>query len=192
MHQLQHRRSLIMESCSILKWEADRVPPLVSSALEKTVQKNEYMSSQLRKLRPDVVTIFHSSRVPPLSIRQYVARIFKYSRCSPSCLVLAFIYIDRFCQRTNVWLGSLNVHRLLIASVLVAAKFVDNGGLSNAYYAKVGGVGLHEMNKMEMKLLFDLDFRLYVTPEAFNRYCLHLENEATTKEEDLRRCRNRQ
>ncbi|CAM8963052.1 hypothetical protein QQ045_002915 [Rhodiola kirilowii] len=171
-----------MESCSIFKPDGrGSLPllPLLSSALEKIIHKNEYMF-QAGKVR-DVVTIFHSSKVPPLGIRQYLVRIFKYSRCSPSCLVLAFIYMNWFCQRTKICLSSLNVHRLLITSILVAAKFFDNWCLNNAYYAKVGGVGTQELNKMEMKLLFDLDFRLYVSPQVFNRYCLLLEKEDGAK-----------
>nr|DAD19479.1 TPA_asm: hypothetical protein HUJ06_020942 [Nelumbo nucifera] len=49
---------------------------------------------------------------------------------------------------------------------------------NNAYYAKVGGVSLAEMNRLEMKFLFTLDFRLHVTVETFKSYCLLLEKEA--------------
>lgn len=48
---------------------------------------------------------------------------------------------------------------------------------NNAYYAKVGGISTRELNKLEMKLLFDLDFRLQITTETFRKYCLMLENE---------------
>lgn len=97
---------------------------LLSSFLERTVQKNEMLmeTTQFK----DVMTIFHGLRAPPVSIRQYIDRIFKYSGCSPSCFVVAHIYVDRFLQRTDVHLTSLNVHRLLITSVMVAAKFIDD------------------------------------------------------------------
>ncbi|XP_072077494.1 cyclin-P3-1-like isoform X2 [Arachis hypogaea] len=45
--------------------------------------------------------------------------------CSPSCFVVAHIYVDRFLQHTQVKLTS-NVHRLLITSIMVAAKFMDD------------------------------------------------------------------
>lgn len=97
---------------------------LLSSALERSTRKNERSLEMSR--RKDGVTIFHSSRPPGLSIRQYLERIFKYSPCSPSCFVAAQIYIDRFTQRTQSRLTLLNVHRLLITSVMVAAKFMEN------------------------------------------------------------------
>lgn len=97
---------------------------LLSAVLEKSVQQNERVleTSQTK----DVITIFHGLRAPSLSIQQYIDRIFKYSCCSPSCFVVAQIYMDRFMQRTNLSLTSLNIHRLLITSVMVAAKFMDD------------------------------------------------------------------
>ncbi|XP_042517756.1 cyclin-P3-1 [Macadamia integrifolia] len=154
-----------------------RVLSVLSSLLERSVQKNEKLLGTTQK--KDSVTIFHGLRAPSLSIRQYVDRIFKYSSCSPSCFVVAYIYIERFIQRTDVHLSSLNVHRLVITSVMVAAKFIDDAFYNNAYYAKVGGVSTAEMNSLETKFLFSLDFRLHVTVGTFDRYCLQLEKEAS-------------
>lgn len=100
-----------------------RVLSLLSSLLERSVQKNENL---LEATQIKDVTIFHGLRAPTLSIRQYIDRIFKYSGCSPSCFVVAHIYVDRFIQSTEVHLTSLNVHRLLITSLMLAAKFIDD------------------------------------------------------------------
>ncbi|GJM88504.1 hypothetical protein PR202_ga04575 [Eleusine coracana subsp. coracana] len=51
---------------------------------------------------------------------------------------------------------------------------------NNAYYGKVGGISTREMNKLELDLLFSLDFRLKVNVETFRSYCLQLEKEALT------------
>ncbi|EYU46584.1 hypothetical protein ABFS82_04G028400 [Erythranthe guttata] len=149
---------------------------LLSTFLERSVQKNERtMETSDTK---DVITIFHGLCAPSLSIEQYIDRIFKYSCCSPSCFVIANIYMDRFMQRTNLSLNSLNIHRLLITSVMVAAKFIDDAFFNNAYYARVGGVSTAELNKLEMKFLFSLDFRLHVSVQTFRKYCALLKQEA--------------
>ncbi|XVF41939.1 hypothetical protein PTKIN_Ptkin01aG0321000 [Pterospermum kingtungense] len=147
----------------------------MASLLEKSIQRSEKLLQGSKK--KDVITIFHGSKPPALSIRQYIERIFKYSKCSNSCFVVALIYVDRYMQRTNAYLTSLNAHRLLITSVMVAAKFMDDQCNNNAYYAKVGGVSTEEMNGLEMKLLFSLDFRLHVTTEVFKTYCSKIERE---------------
>ncbi|KAJ6306659.1 hypothetical protein OIU78_021887 [Salix suchowensis] len=138
-------------------FRSPRVLRLLSSLLDKSVQKNEMLleTTQIK----DVVTIFHGLRPPTVSIRDYVDRIFKYSACSPSCFVVAHIYMDRFLQQTDIRLTALNVHRLLITSVMIAAKFVDDAFFNNAYYAKVGGVSTEELNRLEMKFLFSIDFQ---------------------------------
>ncbi|KAJ6305863.1 hypothetical protein OIU78_021231 [Salix suchowensis] len=147
---------------------------LIASAIEKSILKNEKLSNASGK---DAITIFHGSRTPNLSIKQYIERIFKFSGCSTSCFVVAYIYISKFLRLTGGHLTSLNAHRLLITSIMVAAKFLDDECYDNAYYARIGGISTGEMNRMEMRFLFNLDFRLQVTAEAFLNCCVKLGNE---------------
>lgn len=156
--------------------ESPRVLPILASLLDRVVQRNEKLLEATKK--QEKITVFHGLRAPNLSIRSYIDRIFKYSNCSPSCFTLAYVYIDRFIhQQPEVPITSLNVHRLLITSVMVAAKFVDDAFFNNAYYAKVGGVSTLEMNRLELEFLFNLDFKLQVTVSTFESYCLKLEKE---------------
>ncbi|XP_076922485.1 cyclin-P3-1-like [Bidens hawaiensis] len=154
-----------------------KVLSLLSSILERSVQINETLLDKTQT--KDVITVFHGSRAPGLSIKDYIDRIFKYSQCSPSCFVVAQVYMDRLIQCGNVNLTSLSVHRLLITSVMLAAKFIDDAFYNNAYYAKVGGVTTAEMNRLEMKFLFGLDFRLHVSVKTFGRYCSQLEKQVS-------------
>lgn len=104
--------------------EFPRVLSLVSSILEATVQRNEKKLDSLEI--KEIVTVFSGLRAPTVSIKSYIERIFKYTNCSPCCFVLGYVYIERFLQLPNVHLTSLNVHRLLITSVALAAKFIDD------------------------------------------------------------------
>ncbi|KMT06145.1 hypothetical protein BVRB_7g163150 [Beta vulgaris subsp. vulgaris] len=156
-------------------FKTPRFLSLISSLLENSVQKNELLLDTAEI--EDVFTAFHGRSTPPVSIKQYIERMYKYAGCSPSCFVVAYIYVDRYLQQTKTYLTSLNVHRLLVTSVMVAAKFIDDSFFNNAYYAKVGGINTSEMNRLEMKLLFGVDFRLQVNVETFRRYCLLLDKE---------------
>ncbi|XP_050224561.1 cyclin-P3-1 [Mercurialis annua] len=154
-----------------------RVLLLIASVLEKSILKNEKLFDGSR--RKEVITVFHGSRSPYLSIKQYIERIFKYAKCSNSCFLVAYIYIERFLRGNDSYLTRLNVHRLLITSIMLAAKFLDDECYNNAYYAKVGGVSTAEMNRMETKFIFSLEYRLQVTVEVFRHYCLKLERECS-------------
>lgn len=157
--------------------EFPKVLLLLATYLDRAVQRNEELLDS-NKIK-ESSTIFHGQRVPGLSIELYAERIFKYAECSPSCFVLALIYMERYLQQPHVYMTSHSVHRLLITSVVVAAKFTDDAFFNNAFYARVGGITTIEMNRLELDLLFNLDFRLKVNLQTFRSYCLQLEKEAT-------------
>lgn len=48
---------------------------------------------------------------------------------------------------------------------------------NNAFYARVGGVSNAELNKLELELLFLLDFGVNVSARVFESYCQYLEKE---------------
>lgn len=64
---------------------------------------------------------------------------------------------------------------------------------NNAYYAKVGGVSTSELNRLEVKFLFGINFRLYVSVDTFRAYCMQLEKGASSEglpvERPIRTCR---
>ncbi|KAK6143000.1 hypothetical protein DH2020_023348 [Rehmannia glutinosa] len=146
----------------------------LSSLLEKVAESNDLS----RSFQPQKISVFHGLTRPTISIQTYLERIFKYANCSPSCYIVAYVYLDRFTQRQpTLPINSFNVHRLLITSVMVSAKFLDDMYYNNAYYAKVGGISTTEMNFLEVDFLFGLGFHLNVTPSTFQSYCSYLQRE---------------
>ncbi|XP_019192029.1 PREDICTED: cyclin-U4-1-like isoform X1 [Ipomoea nil] len=150
------------------------MPELISemgSVLQRTAAANDLNSpGRLQKMS----SVFHGLTRPAISVESYLERIFKYANCSHSCFVVAYIYLHRFSRRQPLLrINSFNVHRLLIASVLVSVKFMDDLFYNNAYYAKVGGIGTKEMNILEVDFLFGIGFNLNVTPSTFHTYCSH-------------------
>ncbi|CAL5403504.1 unnamed protein product [Camellia sinensis] len=166
---------------------------MLSFVMEKLVARNDQLSQQVEPQQDEVVGMmrwggsvrfgkslnaFHGVRAPNISIGKYLERIYKYTNCSPSCFVVGYVYIDRLVHRhPDSLVFSLNVHRLLVTSVMVASKILDDVHYNNAFYARVGGVNKVELNKLELELLFLLDFGVTVSSRVFERYCLHLEKE---------------
>ncbi|XP_050282546.1 cyclin-U4-1 [Quercus robur] len=154
----------------------------LSSLLQKVADSNDLN----RQLQPQKISVFHGLSRPTISIQSYLERIFKYANCSPSCYIVAYVYLDRFAQsQPALPVNSFNVHRLLITSVMVAAKFMDDIYYNNAYYAKVGGISTIEMNFLEVDFLFGLGFRLNVTPNTFHIYCSYLQREMMMQQPPL-------
>ena len=55
-------------------------------------------------------------------------------------------------------------------SLVSAAKFYDDHYYDNLYYSKVGGISLQELNRLEVDLLFMIDFMLTVPSSVFATY----------------------
>ncbi|GER50843.1 cyclin family protein [Striga asiatica] len=139
----------------------------LSSLLQRVAETNDLFGSYNSRKN----SIFHGLTRPAISIQGYLERIFKYANCSPSCYIVAYIYLDRFTQKQlSMPINSFNVHRLLIASVLISAKFMDDIYYNNAYYAKVGGISTAEMNLLEVDFLFGMSFQLNVSTSTFHHY----------------------
>eukprot|EP01138_Halocafeteria_seosinensis_P015740 gb/GECG01016061.1/.p1 GENE.gb/GECG01016061.1/~~gb/GECG01016061.1/.p1 ORF type:complete len:284 (+),score=30.18 gb/GECG01016061.1/:1-852(+) len=142
---------------------------VLADVLNRIVDENDKKGSD-----SSPVTKFHALRAPAISILDYLERILRYASCSSECFILALIYIDRLIQRNQLVLSSLNVHRIIITSVMLAAKFFDDQYFNNAYYAKVGGVPCDEMNALEMEFLFSINFSLHVNTDTYCRYFAEL------------------
>jgi len=155
-----------MENSPEQQVEGEAIITVLAAVLERLVNAN----SHLAKADPGQVTKFHALKSPGIGILSYLQRIYKYASCSNECFILALIYIDRLIQRNNFLLTELNVHRVVITSILLAAKFFDDAYYNNAYYSKVGGVLGSEMNGLEVDFLFRINFSLHVTPEIFEKY----------------------
>ncbi|CAJ1934262.1 unnamed protein product [Cylindrotheca closterium] len=155
-----------MENTPEQQVEGQAIVTVLAAVLERLVNAN----SSLAKADPGQITKFHALKSPGIGILPYLERVYKYASCSNECFILALIYIDRLIQRNNFLLTELNVHRVVITATLLAAKFFDDAYYNNAYYSKVGGVMVSEMNGLEVDFLFRINFSLHVTPEVFEKY----------------------
>lgn len=51
-------------------------------------------------------------------------RLYKYTMCSPECLILSLVYVDRLIQSQTVVVNSLSIHRVLITRFCII--FLDD------------------------------------------------------------------
>lgn len=124
--------------------------------------------------------VFDCYEPPDMSIQSYLERIFRYTRAGPSVYVVAYVYIDRFCQgNPGFRINPRNVHRLLITTIMLASKYVEDMNYRNSYFARVGGLRTEELNKMEIEMLFLMGFKMHVNVSVYESYCCHLEREVS-------------
>jgi hypothetical protein len=147
------------------------VNKIISEIIEENL-RDETIGQQIQKQKNN----FNAKRKPTISIEAYLERIAKYTNIEETTLVLALMYIDLIYNRKSVILTDLNIHRLLFISILCGIKFNEDFCYTNAYYAKIAGVTLQELNELEVDFLTLLDFSLFVKPEMFCKYYKHLKH----------------
>ncbi|KAE8715237.1 Cyclin-U2-1 [Hibiscus syriacus] len=163
-------------------YHSDANTPLVISVLasliERTMARNERIANNCRGAVRSKV--FDCHEAPDMTIQSYLERIFRYTKAVPSVYVVAYVYIDRFCQANPGFrITPKNVHRLLITTIMVASKYVEDMNYRNSYFAQVGGLTTKELNTLEVELLFMMGFKLHVNVSVFQSYCSHLEREVS-------------
>ena len=133
-------------------------------------------------------TVFHGTCIPQIDLSSYLNRLMKYGKLSHSTVIISLIYLDRQLAhlpgRNTLSITDWTVHRILLASVVLAAKYQDDEYFNNNHMAAVGGVTNIELNAMEVAMLVSLNFSLYVSPLVFARYENLLLVEEVGKEDD--------
>ncbi|KAK9051573.1 hypothetical protein SSX86_028200 [Deinandra increscens subsp. villosa] len=169
-------------------YQQDSKTPLVISVLasliERTLARNERIGRKCRlnnaANRGNRGRVFDCNETPDMTIQSYLERIFRYTRAGPSVYVVAYVYIDRFCQSLPEFrITGRNVHRLLITTIMVASKYVEDMNYRNSYFARVGGITTEEMNTLELEFLFLVNFKVHVNLSVFESYCCHLQREVS-------------
>lgn len=113
-------------------------------------------------------SVFNSSSPPALPLADFLHRLHSYTHFSPECLVIAVLYIDRYNLREGGFvLGRLNVHKMVLAAVLLAAKFQDDCYYDNKAFEFAGGVNVAHLHQLEMEIFTKLDYNLYVDPQDY-------------------------
>eukprot|EP00299_Pterocystis_sp_00344_P005789 c17525_g1_i1.p1 GENE.c17525_g1_i1~~c17525_g1_i1.p1 ORF type:complete len:368 (-),score=20.79 c17525_g1_i1:41-1144(-) len=113
-------------------------------------------------------TPFDATSEPKISIAAYIDRIRYYSQASPESTLCGVVLMRRVCMQNNINLSIYNVHRLLIASIMVLAKFYDDEIDSNSRWARIAGLKKNEINNLEIELLNRCQFDLRVSPQDFH------------------------
>ena len=148
----------------------ERVVARIGILLDKTIQRND------QRGQTSEMPEFEADTALPVTAATYLSRILKYGGCSPCCAVVGLIYLQRLKQRMpTVCLTSGNIQRLLLTSILVAAKYLEDSHYPHTHWARIGNLRVQELNALELELLFNLNFAVGVTREEYEEYIRALE-----------------
>lgn len=159
--------------------EFRQVVPIVADALTAVVQQHSVHARTAP--REERFAHYETNTVPGILVEDYVQRIAEYTYISPTTLVVTLIYLDRLCDRyPTLMITQINVFKLFFVAARVASKFNDLRTLNNKHFASVGGISNKHLNELEARLLIELRFDLFVSPNEFAQYAMKISASATS------------
>ena len=85
---------------------------IVSEILEEIINESAALMNDNENLEINpLINVFICKKPPRISIKNYLKRLMKYSKVEPSTIIITLIYIDKICEKSNIQLSNLNIHR---------------------------------------------------------------------------------
>ena len=98
-----------------------------------------------------------------ISIEDYLKRLILYLDISKNLIIVSSIYINRLKIKFNY----NNFHKIILISLLVTNKFLEDDNINNKFWADCGGIPIDLLNKLERKFLIKINYNLYIGEEEF-------------------------
>jgi hypothetical protein len=122
---------------------------------------------------------FFSKTIPPFTLMEYVQRLQRYCPMSTAVYLAAGAYIHKLAiEEKLVPVTSRTIHRLVLASLRIAMKALEDLRYPQARFAGVGGVRESELRLLEIALCYLTDFDLQVSNESLYHKTLGLQQAA--------------
>jgi hypothetical protein len=141
---------------------------VVSKILEEIVEETEKSLEQ--ECKRNTNTTFNAKKSPIIKIEDYLKRILLLSKCEENTIIHSLILIDELCEKNDLYLTKMNYHRILLTSIVISIKYLEDVFFSNQFYGKIGGIKLEEINDLEIEFLKLISFNVYTKEENFTKY----------------------
>lgn len=113
---------------------------------------------------------------PAITFMNYVRRILKYTQLDEPCYLVAMCYMFSIVEKHPcLQVTKFNVHRLFIASFIIASKFWSDRFYSNRFMSQVGGLAVTELNELEIEMCILVEWNFHVDPLDFQSLCAQLQ-----------------
>ena len=139
---------------------------LISDLLVKICEENKTKICNKNIL----LKSFTNRNIPSISIKDYLLRLSKHTKVNESTIILILIYIDRICNMNHFILTYYNIHKLILAALILAIKYNEENYYHMIYYSKIGGVSLSELNFLESEYLILIGYKLFVDTKLYDKY----------------------
>lgn len=151
--------------------EAYSTPESVKSRnLERKAVTKDELSDKIVIIRR-----FIGKKKPDITIWSYLQRMHHYTPMSTSVYLTASLYIYRLCIYLQTFLLSpFSAHRLILATLRVACKNIEDNNFTQKRFATVSGITTTDLYRLEIAFLFLIDFDLCIDAPILQHHLVAL------------------
>lgn len=151
----------------------------VASFSEPAVRDIGADAEPVRVQQEAIARKFFSKTAPPIPLEEYLMRLQRFCPMSTAVYLAAGVYIYKLgVEDKLVPITSRTVHRLVLASLRVAMKALEDLRYPQDRFAGVGGVRQHELQMLEISICYLTNFELQVDTDKLYQKTLALQQAA--------------
>lgn len=149
-----------------LDYEMDQMADFVAEMAQGMYALYE---SRIRLPDIDIIqSVKPKSPVPP-AFRKYVLQVLSSTRLPSSTILLGLYYLatrmTMLSGSGRYITGNGQVYRMLITSLLLGSKFLDDNTFQNRSWSEVSNIPVSELNELEIEWLLAVNWDMHISPD---------------------------
>lgn len=108
------------------------------------------------------------------SLKSFVKSILYQSKISYSVVATGLLYLlwgkQSMKNKNCKYSRSIGIFELFVTALMLASKYLNDRNASNSAWSRISGIPLETLNKIEMKLLSFIEYKLHVEVDLFDRW----------------------
>lgn len=109
------------------------------------------------------------------SLRSFVRSILFQSKISYSIVATGLLYLlwskQSMKRLANLKMAKqIGIFEMFVTALMLSSKYLNDRNASNSAWSRISGIPLETLNKMEMKLLSFIEYKLHVEVDLFDRW----------------------
>ena len=150
--------------------DKNRIIKAIAANLKDIIEENSKMIS-IEYISKD--NLFYLEQLPNISLEDYILYLMKYTQINISTLILAIIYIDKFCDKFKYVLTLNNIYRMILISIFLSIKYNEDKNINAKLYAQLAGVCVEDLLYLEYNMCVALEFSFYVKEDLYQQYFIY-------------------
>lgn len=122
----------------------------------------------------DIIRSVNPNALVPLAFRKYVVQVLSSTRLPRTTILLGLLYLSTRMTMLSAsgryTTGSGQVYRMLVTSLLLGSKFLDDNTFQNRSWSEVSNIPVAELNLLELEWLMAINWHMHVDiddPQGF-------------------------